>query len=91
MSRRAAATAACRLLLRAGADVDRRVAAAYDGRTPLHRAAAEGHARLCEFLVEDADANTRLRNAQGYSALGLAKYRGRREAAAYLESVAAPP
>ena len=57
------------------------------GNTPLHVAAAGGHARAVRMLVQSG-ANLEARDAHGHTAHGLAVRLGQEEAAAVLERAA---
>lgn len=71
-------------LLAAGVDVN---AADYDGRTAIHLAASEGHARVVRFLVEHG-ARPEVADRWGGTPLADAQREGHREVVTYLEGLA---
>ena len=73
---RARSPGAVRVLLKAGADPNRR----WNGRSPLHYAAHKGFAEIADLLLE-AGADPRLRDRDGYDAAQTADRAGHHEIA----------
>ena len=60
----------CQRLIAAGADLDAIDSSFGDGRTALHKAAAEGHVNIVNLLIESgADASVQDRSGRTYSEL----------------------
>jgi len=56
----------------------------YDGRTPYHLAAANGHVEILEYLLEEANGNINLRDNFGCAPLTDAERNGQHETAKWL-------